>query len=98
MKLIDAQNIIQKLKTLENVATYKKNGVPIHRFLMIPSDLFKYNEFDNGLHELWYSQDKILSQTASKLDYKIIGVHRNGLSTYLWSDNLEYFISQLNQS
>ena len=93
MKLDEAKELLEKLKPLENKKTPKNKA--IHRFMIIPSDLIVTEK--NYLDELWYDRDKYVKQENNKLDYKIISVLKPNISTYFHNDNIDEFISELNQ-
>lgn len=96
MELKEAQDLLQKLKPLENKAT-THNGFPIHKFFIIPLKFIKDNNLEIDWYKFWNNEYAFQQNIDSQLDYNIVAVHRNGYSSFLTSTNLKHFKNLLNE-
>lgn len=94
MNLKEAQDLLQKLKPLENKAT-TQNEFLIHKFFIIPLKFIRENNIEIDWYKFWKNEYAFQKNIDSQLDYDIVAVHKSSYSTFFTSTNLKHFKSLL---
>lgn len=94
MKLKEVQELLEKLKPLENSVNSKK-GTVIHRFFIVPLDFLDKNDLGVDWIGFWSKDYAFTDILSDKVEYNIVGVHRHDYSTFIVLNDIEYIKSLL---
>ncbi|WP_211359313.1 hypothetical protein, partial [Bizionia myxarmorum] len=97
MKILEANDLLEKLKRLENQSN-TKNGFPIHRFFILPIKYFRENNLEIDWYKLWENDNLFKDLTEdTDIDFQIVAVHRSSYGTFWTSTDIEHFKTLLQE-